>query len=321
MKKATRIYVGLLAVFVSYALAALMPAEAAGQAAAPASYRLVAPPEESTAKAADIYEPIVRFLSRETGHPFVYVHLVSWLEYERWIWMNKGDLYFDGPHFAAWRIQHQGASLGPAIPQPQQWRLYTWRGNKAVNSVADTYGLRLCAPPAPNFGALWASALYPNPVRQPYFVDIHNWAKIYHALAAHRCDVAVGPKTLLDKLDPSRTTVKVLARSPDYPNKTFTLSRSIPKPLRRRIVQALLSPAGQAAMHNLRAQFANGRPFVSAAPAKYAHVDDALTAYWGATYKPVIARLQEEGVAENAARRNHGHNRTARAASSTMAVE
>lgn len=321
MQPSTRIWAVLIALLIGNAVAGLTPAEAAGRRAAPTAYRLIAPPEQTAAAGQATYGPIAAFLTRATGQRFVYKHVDSWLEYEHWIWLNKGDVYFDGPHFAAWRIHHQGATLGPAVPQPEQWRLYTWHGNSAINSVADTYGLRLCAPPAPNFGALWAGAMYNNPVRQPYFVDMHNWVKIYRALVAHRCDVAVGPKTILDTLDPSRTTIKIITRSPNYPNETFTLSRSIPKALQQRIINALLSRSGQAAMRRLRAQFSNGRPLVSATPGRYVHVDDALSTYWGATYKPVISRLREEGTAENAARWNRGRNGTAHATSSSIAVE
>lgn len=321
MKQGVRIWIAVLAVLVSSGVTWPAIAGTAARPVAGIAYRFLAPPRESAALGQATYGPIAAFLTRATGHKFVYVHLNSWLEYERWIWMNKGDLYFDGPHFAAWRMHNEGATLGPVVPQPQQWRLYTWRGNKAIRTVADTYGLRLCAPPAPNFGALWAAAMYTNPVRQPYFMDMHNWVKIYRAVVAHKCDVGVGPKTTLDVVDPHHTKIRILVRGPDYPNQAFTLSRSIPLALQGHIIEALLSPAGQAAMSKLRTRFANGHPLVSVAPNKYATVDRPLSAYWGATYQPIISRLETQGALEGADRRDRGPVGTARAMHGTGVVE
>jgi len=265
------------------------------------------------AKGKATYAPIARFLTKTTGAHFVYVHPDSWLTYERWIWANRGDLYFDGPHFAAWRMHKQGATLGPVLPQPQDWRMFTWHNNAAIGKFADTYGKKFCAPPAPNFGALWAGAQYTNPARQPLWVDTHNWVRIYHRVLSHRCELGVAPKTTLDKLDPDRTHVSIVLKGPHFPNQAFTLSKAVPAKLRRRVIKALLSPAGQTAMNALRTRYTNGRTLVAGEPKRYAHVDESLAKHWGPIYRRVIAKMRREHKTEQTATSNAGAQPTANA--------
>ena len=261
-------------------------------------YLLVAPLRESAAKGEKDYGPVAAFLSKVTGHPFVYARPTSWLNYEKWIWEDHGDVYFDGPHFIAWRLHNLHASLGPRVPQPQEWRIYTWKGDPAVKTLADVAeGTSFCAPPVPNFGTLWAMSLFQNPMRQPLWVDTKGWGPIFKKVMAHECAVGVAPKLALKKLDPQRTKVTVLTRGPRLPNQGFSISYKVPPALREKIVRALLSPAGERALLPLRQRFSHGAPFVAGNPADYTTVYGPLTEAWGAMYGAVIARYLKRDAA------------------------
>lgn len=94
-----------------------------------APYLFVAAPRETAARGERDYGPIAAFLTQVLGHKVQYVHPNGWLTYETWIWKDHADIYFDGPQFVSWELQYVHQTLGPRIPQPQDWRLYTWKGS------------------------------------------------------------------------------------------------------------------------------------------------------------------------------------------------
>ncbi len=257
-------------------------------------YLLVAAPRETTARGQRDYGPIAAFLTKVLHHQVVYKHPDGWLTYELWIWKDHGDIYFDGPQFGAWRLHHLHQTLGPRIPQPQDWRLYTWKGSPVKTLKDAAAGAVLCAPPVPNFATLWVTSLFPNPARQPYIRNVHGWKRIFKEVADHQCTLGVGPRLSVHYLDPNNKKVIILKRSPHYPNQAFTISRKLPKAARSAIVDALLSPAGEQAMMRLRKRFAHGRSLVAGHVRQYRNVDQSLDAQWGTIYASGIGRYLKQ---------------------------
>ncbi len=267
-------------------------------AARPPVFTVVAPPRETVAVGNLDYGTVAAFLTKVTGVHFVYKRPNNWLQYQSWVWKDGGDVYFDGPHFVAWRLHHQGATLGPRLPQAQNWRIFTWAGNPDIHSIRDVVGGIFCAPPPPNFGTLWAQTLFPNPARQPYILNTHGWAKIFKQVESRHCEIGIAPKITLNTLDPERTLTYIIKRGPVFPNQAFSLSRKLPSALRQKIITALLSPAGERALMPLRKRFAAGRRFVAGTPAQYVDVDQGLDAYWNPIFGQEIKKdLEKEATA------------------------
>ena len=269
----------------------LAPWSGAQAAVAPTKpYVLVAAPLETAARGQRDYGPVAAFLTKVLHHPVVYRHPNGWLTYELWIWKDRADIYFDGPQFIAWRLHYLHQTLGPRVPQPQDWRLYTWKGSPVKTVAGAATGATLCAPPVPNFGTLWVTGLFPNPARQPYIRNMHGWKKIFKAVTDHQCTLGIGPRLTVHYLDPDHKKVTILKRSRHYPNQGFTISRKVPGPVRREIVRALLSPAGEKAMMRLRKRFSHGRRLVAGQVRQYRNVDMGLDAQWGTVYATGIDR-------------------------------
>ncbi|WP_298135154.1 PhnD/SsuA/transferrin family substrate-binding protein [Acidiferrobacter sp.] len=281
-------------------------AMAAPPAATP--YILTAAPRETVARGERDYGPIAAFLTRVLHHPVVYQHPDGWLTYELWLWKDHADIYFDGPQFMAWDAHNLHQTIGPRVPQPQDWRLYTWKGSSVTSLRDAALGATLCAPPVPNFGTLWVSTLFPNPARQPFMRDMRGWKAIYKAVVDHQCDLGIGPRISLHYIDPSHNKITIIARSPHYPNQGFTISAKLPGAVREAIVRALLSPAGERAMMRLRKRFSHGRRLVAGHARQYRDADQGLDAQWDTIYAAGIDRYlkqdaQREGFAapQNAA--------------------
>jgi len=256
-------------------------------------YVFVAAPRETEAQGMRVYGPIAAFLTEVLGHKVVYEHPNGWLTYELWIWEDHADIYFDGPQFMAWRMIHLDQTIGPRVPQPQDWRLYTWKGSPVTNLQEAANGASLCAPPVPNFGTLWVTSLFRNPSRQPFIRNTSGWTPIFKAVRNHSCTLGIGPKLTIESLDPHHQLVTILKKGPAYPNQGFTVSAKLPLSVRTTIVHALLSPAGEKAMMPLRKRYSHGLPLVDGHPADYKDVDQGLDAQWGTIYAASINRYLE----------------------------
>ena len=273
----------------------LVPWSSTQAAVAPAKpYVLVAAPRETAARGERDYGPVAAFLTKVLHHPVVYQHPNGWLTYELWIWKDHADIYFDGPQFVAWRLHYLHQTLGPRVPQTQDWRLYTWKGSSVKTLRGAATGATLCAPPVPNFGTLWVTGLFPNPSRQPYIRNMHGWKKIFKAVTDHECTLGIGPRLTLHYLDAAHKKITILRRSRHYPNQGFTVSRKLPESVRHAIVRALLSPAGEKAMMRLRKRFSHGRRLVAGQVSQYRNVDVGLSAQWGTIYASGIDRYLKQ---------------------------
>ena len=257
-------------------------------------YRVVAPPREKPAIGEQDFGSVAAFLTKVTGHKFVYEQPSNWLQYQSWVWQNYGDVYFDGPHFVAWRLHNQGATLGPRLPQPQDWRIFTWAGNSQLKTISDATGAIFCAPPPPNFGTLWAQTLFTNPSEQPYILNTKGWDNIYKGVVSHKCAIGVTPKVTLNHMDPNHMQTTIIQRGPHFPNQAFSLSRSLPPDLQQQIISALLSPAGETVLMPLRKRFTAGRPFVAGLADQYKDVDQGLDDYWNPIFGPEIKKDLEK---------------------------
>ncbi len=274
------------------AMGGAAPAWASPVSAKP--YVFVAAPRENRARGERDYGPVAAFLTKVLHHKVVYKHPDGWLTYELWIWKDHADIYFDGPQFVAWRLHNLHQTLGPRIPQPQDWRLYTWKGSPIKTVAQAGEGTMLCAPPVPNFGTLWVSGLFPNLARQPYIRNMHGWKSIFAAVTDHSCMTGIGPRLTIHYLDPHQEKITVLKRSRHFPNQAFTISAKLPRSVRHAIVRALLSPAGEKAMMRLRKRFAHGRRLVPGQVAQYNGVDVGLDAQWGTVYASGIHRYLKQ---------------------------
>ena len=66
---------------------------------------LTAPPRETPEDGHVVYAPLAEYLSQFLGESVIYEHPINWKEYEKRMKNDEYDIIFDGPHFAAWRIE------------------------------------------------------------------------------------------------------------------------------------------------------------------------------------------------------------------------
>ena len=243
------------------------------------AYVLTFPPRDAAAKAQETYEPIATLLSRAVGKPVVPRYIDNWLTYQKEMKADAHDIVFDAPAFIGWRVAKFGHVPLAKLRGELTFSVIVNKDDPQVQQMKDLAGRAVCAFPPPNMATLFFQDQFNNPARQPRVVHIDNFKDAFQGLLARRCQAAVIPAVMVQKLDP-RGITRVIHQSGRYPNPGFAASPRIPQELREKIAAALLSPEGAAATAVLRAGFGNA-PLSKADAHDYDGLGLLLRDIWG----------------------------------------
>lgn len=224
--------------------------------AATGSYTFISPPRANRAEAVAVYGKIARFLTRATGASIVFHYTSNWLSYMADVRANTADIYFDGPAFIGWRVAHFHDHAAVALAGHLNFVLVTKKNGPPITKITDLVGHSVCAFSPPNLATLRLDSWFTNPARQPYYVIIHSFADAAHNIIGGGCVGALEPLPVY-KRQAARSpgALTIAYRAPGIPNQGFSINARVPRALRQKIVQALLSPAGLAATKPLRDMF------------------------------------------------------------------
>ncbi|MHB8254394.1 MAG: phosphate/phosphite/phosphonate ABC transporter substrate-binding protein [Acidiferrobacter sp.] len=228
----------------------------AGAEIKPLTYTFIAPPRQGPAAAQAIYGTIAQFLSRATGAPIVFRYTSNWLTYMNDVRTNKADIYFDGPSFIGWRIARWHDKVAVALSGSLNFVVVAKVGGPAIPHIKDLVGRSICAFSPPNLGTLTLDSWFRNPERQPYTIVIHNFVDGIHKILAGKCVAAIEPLPVYKHMVAQFPgQLRVIYKAPPLPNQGFSISATVPRALRHKIIAALLSPAGRVATKPLRDMF------------------------------------------------------------------
>lgn len=219
---------------------------------------LSAPPRETAEAGAKVYKPLAAILSDITGQHVVYKQPSDWKDYQRKMKSGAYDFVFDGPHFAAWRIDSLRSIPLLRLPGSLQFVLVTSRSANRIQKSNDLIGQKICTLPSPNLGALSVFSMFPNPARQPEYQIIKGGLKeIAVAMKKGECDAAIFRSNYYrNKTSPTfRSQTRILRRSEEMINQGITASHRIKRKLRNKIVKGLVADAGKKATRAIMNRF------------------------------------------------------------------
>lgn len=232
---------------------------------------LTAPPRESAEAGKRIYGPIASYLSQLLGQKVVYSHPANWRDYETAMKQDKYDIVFDGPHFAAWRIQNLDNQMVVRLPGSLDFVLVARKDDTAVQKVSDLVGEKVCTMPQPNLGGLTVYGMFPNPARQPKFnlITHGGFPNVARQFLAGKCRAAILRESDFHYLAAKDAAVmKVIKKSTPLPNQGITLSRRVSASDRQKIAQAFSTSAGSTALQPLFNRFNKKATHMIAAESK-----------------------------------------------------
>jgi len=240
-----------------------------------AEYIFTAPPRESKEDGMKVYGPIAEHLSKLLNEKVSYQHPGNWRKYKKEMQKGSYDIVFDGPHFAAWRLDKKQAQPVVKLPGSLSFVLVT-RKELGIKNKEQLVGKKVCSLPSPNLGAMTVYSMYPNQMSQPKFSFVKGGLnKVMASLQAGKCEAAVLRKVFFNKLaDKQRENFAVLETSKPYVNQGFTLNARIPADKRLLIINSMTKGEGKKAAKLLLNRFsANASSFVVADTNEYSDLN------------------------------------------------
>ena len=123
----------------------------------------VLPPDEIVKN----YKPLVKYLSKKTGHLFTVKSYRNFLTY--WARMQKAkDMHFilDAAHFTDYRVKRKDYRVLVKFPDTVSFTVVTGEDN-LVFDMDELISKRIATMASPGMGAVRLNSMFPNPVRLP----------------------------------------------------------------------------------------------------------------------------------------------------------
>lgn len=278
----------------------LLPASVLGLCLSPvlalaANYTLTVEPSYPLAQAREVYQPLLAYLSRTTGHTFTLRLAPSYNAH--WRDLRTGvrtDFAFEDPHFVDYRITRQ--RFIPLVRTIESTR-YTLLANDAEFAEGGPntlIGYRIASMPLPSLGYLVLNEWYRNPIAQPEILSVaSDWANAPQIVFDGAAEGAIVPVAIADQY----ANMITVAQSREMPGRALSASPGVPADVRNKVVQALVAlhrtNEGAAVMTELATT-----QFVPAAATEYAGSERLLRHVFG--YSAMTPRPGQQGGAVNA---------------------
>lgn len=216
-----------------------------------------APPRESAAKAETLYGPLAKSLSKLLGEEVVFERASNFITYSANMRKDKYDIVFDGPHFAAWRVEHLKHQVVAKLPGKLDFHVVTT--NPEYRTLDDLVGRKVCALTSPNLGTVALLQLYKkNPLAGPKMAgSTGGFAGVAKDLLNGRCEIGVLRTAFYKKKlsDKEREKLRVIYTTKPMPNQAITVSPRVNENHKEKIITALTSEQGAAGASNLFGRF------------------------------------------------------------------
>jgi hypothetical protein len=220
----------------SAALAALLLFAAQGAAAA--DYTVLVEPNYPPAQAREVYEPLLSYLSKQTGHRFLLKTTPNYHVYWRDMRANSPtDFVFEEAHFTDYRANRQKFTPLVRVSDPTRFTLLV-NDTMAEGGAQGLVGHRIVSMSAPSLGYLLLGDIYKNPISQPEIQSVAaNWKDGVDMLFADETDAAMVPNYIAREY-PNLVAVN---ESREFTGRALSAAPTVPADVRAAVAKAMLS--------------------------------------------------------------------------------
>ncbi len=223
------------------------------------------------------FQPLADYLSKATGHTITITTQRNFLFY--WTKMRKKkkgfDLVLDAAHFTDYRVKHQGYTVLAKLPDTVSFSIVTGE-DSFILDTEELIGLRIATMHSPSLGSLRLEALFPNPMRMPYYIWAANTTVAVENILSGKIDAAIIPTRLASTYDNLNT---VMTTEP-VPHMGLSASPDVPAEVAEKIRLALLN-ASTTADGQKMLSLLNTDKFEAADSATYDGYSDLLKGVFG----------------------------------------
>jgi hypothetical protein len=251
------------------------------QAAGAADYTILVEPNYPPTQAREVYEPLLAYLAKQTGHRFFLKTTPNYHVYWRDMRANTPtDFAFEEAHFTDYRINRQKFTPLVRVADPTRFTLLV-SDAMAEGGAAGLVGRRIVSMSAPSLGYLLLGDIYRNPISQPEIQSVAaNWKDGIDMLFAGETDAAMVPNYIAREY-PNLVPVN---ESREFTGRALSAAPTVPVDVRAAVAKAMLSlhldPDQNSILNELGAT-----QFVPATRADYAGAEGLLRDVFG--YQPL----------------------------------
>lgn len=249
-----------------------------------ADFRVTVEPSFPRGQAAQVYQPLLDYLGRTTGHDFE-LHVPGnyhalWREVRA---DTAVDFAFEEAHFTEYRATRSGFTPLVRTIEPTRFSLI------AMPHIADEgldglIGYRVVSMPAPSLGSAVLGEVYPNPIAQPEIESsAASWRDGVEMVFADEAEAAMVPDYIAN-LYPNLLPI---SQSEPFPGRAFSAAPTVPEDVRIAVRDALLALDQQDELYTLLAELGISG-FVVADPAEYEGNDEMLRGFFGFKAAPAL---------------------------------
>jgi phosphonate transport system substrate-binding protein len=222
------------------------------------------------------YQPLAKYLSEQTGHEFSVVPYRDFLSY--WVKMKKGkDMHFilDAAHFTDFRNQRNGYTTLAKLPNTVSFTVVT-NDENFVFEMEELISKRIATMSSPSLGAVRLNAMFPNPVRLPFYIQASDSIDAVNKVLDGSVDAAIIPSPLVGSFDNLNS---VISTDP-VPHMALSAAPEVPETVRQAVKKALLEAPSTAAGKQMLTDM-NIEEFQDADQEMYAGYADLLDGVFG----------------------------------------
>ncbi len=256
---------------------ALLLLSIAGAPARAAEYKVVLEPAYAPESNLQIYQPLLDYLSAETGHRFVAVSARNYNFHWRDIRQSAAtDFAFEEAHFTDYRAQRQGFRPLARLAERTSYALI------ALPELADggmnaLVGKRLISMTSPSLGYALLFEMFTNPIAQPDIrSEAASWRDGVEMIFGGEADAAMVPRFIAE-LYPN---LQVMMTSRDFPGMAFSAAPGIPEDVVAAVREALLKLHENPEAYQVLVEIGSTR-FEPARAEDYLGSQDVLKGFFG----------------------------------------
>ena len=219
-------------------LAALALGACISGSATAVELKLMIEPNYSPKQAAEVYKPLLAYLTKATGHTYTLIAPRNYHFFWRDLRGNTPvDLMFCEAHFADFRIKRWNAVPLARTVEKTSYTLVTTAENPDP-TLRGMLARNIVTMSSPSLGYALLVEFFPNPVAQPNIMSTAtSWRDGLDTLYGGDADAAIVP-TALQQQDPALVAIQT---SREFPGAVFTASGNLDPAVRDSVTKALLA--------------------------------------------------------------------------------
>jgi hypothetical protein len=242
-----------------------------------ADYKVTLEPSYPPERSAQVYQPLLDYLSKETGHRFTAVTPRNYQFHWRDMRQNaETDFVLEEAHFTDYRAQRFSFRPLARLAERTSYSLVAMP-ELAEQGMDALIGKRLITMTSPSLGYALLSEMFTNPLSQPDIrSEAASWRDGVEMIFGDEADAAMVPR-FIAQMYPN---LMEMATTREFPGMAFSASPKVPEDVANAVREALLKLHENPDAHQVLVEIGSRR-FEPASADQYRGSEQMLQGFFG----------------------------------------